>query len=864
EDKDGFIGFQFLEVEFIEKARGVRVKVWPYYLHEKRNEFVPDRERWPGQEGRPYFIIDTLKSSLSEKRIAAAPLQIPGDYQRWVREFHSTLPTDQLARKGEVILVSLPQVYIPLETANPFHKPLDEKRMKKGHKLPVESGLLEGEEQEKEEAKEPVNIDIEELMGRVNCLLLEGKAGMGKTTLIKHLAYSLTCGTGPAALKGYLPIMVFLKDFWPIYQMELRSEKGDENNQKLLKITFVSLLGQYFEKFRCPLTIEIVKAFLAKNQALILLDGLDEVPDTLRSNLVTLIHQFQFENEKSRFLITGRPHGNEGRGMECFGKHHRQIEFLEEKKVETFITKWFRAVSGQAKGMADLTANDMISDIRLHEHAGVFTRNPLLLTALCIFYLVGGKRIPDQRADLYDRIVGNLLYRRFHDAQKPGEVNRVQEFLMLLAYTMHSGKIKSIEPGEAKEFLKEKYPKKQDESPSDYKMRLKERFNGIEPVCGLLNRLSSADIEFSHLSFQEFLGAKYMLDMDIDYKKYLEDPWWEESLLLYTGLMNLEMKKRSNGVVKEMLDMKSQRLQLLGARALRDFLYSKRDETVVNTAREKLITLIDSGTSLEKRFEAGEILGSLGDSRIKPPPMVCVEAGEFTRGSGKNEDEQPIRQIYLDEYMMGKYPVTNEEYKDFMADDGYKKKEFWTTEGWQWREQKNIFEPVYWHDRKWNGPNFPVVGVSWYEAAAYAKWLSQSTGDKCALPTEAQWEKAARGSKGLVYPWGNEFDKNKCNSFEGGLGRTSPVGLFPGGESPYGCMDMAGNVWEWCGDWYEEDYYKKSPAKNPQGPSAGAGRVVRGGGWGGGGWGCRAAYRGAWFHPTFRGYVLGFRLVRAL
>jgi predicted NACHT family NTPase len=206
-------------------------------------------------------------------------------------------------------------------------------------------------------------------------------------------------------------------------------------------------LGQYFNKSRCPLTIETVNAFLAKDRALVLLDGLDEVAEVLRPDLVKLIHQFQFQHDKNHFLITGRPHGIEGKGIECFGKNHRKIEPLDEKKAETFISRWFRAVSGQAKGLAELTAGDMISDIRLNEHAGVFTRNPLLLTALCIFYLVGGKRIPDQRADLYDRIVGNLLYRRFHDARDQEKVTRVREYLMLLAYTMHTRNIKNIDPG---------------------------------------------------------------------------------------------------------------------------------------------------------------------------------------------------------------------------------------------------------------------------------------------------------------------------------------------------------------------------------------------------------------------------------
>jgi formylglycine-generating enzyme required for sulfatase activity len=248
--------------------------------------------------------------------------------------------------------------------------------------------------------------------------------------------------------------------------------------------------------------------------------------------------------------------------------------------------------------------------------------------------------------------------------------------------------------------------------------------------------------------------------------------------------------------------------------------------------------------------------------------MVAVEAGEFIRGSNKNDNEKPIRQIFLDEFMMGKYPVTNQEFKEFINDEGYKNKELWTPEGWKWREKESILEPLYWHDRKWNGPNFPVVGINWYEASAYAKWLSIKTGKNYALPTEAQWEKAARGSKGLVYPWGNKFDKNLCNNRELGLRRTSPVGIFPGGTSPYGCMDMAGNVWEWCADWYEKDYYKKSPAKNPIGPSIGSNRVIpnrviRGARWADVAWYCRAACRSG-IRRAIRDAALGFRLVRLI
>jgi formylglycine-generating enzyme required for sulfatase activity len=254
--------------------------------------------------------------------------------------------------------------------------------------------------------------------------------------------------------------------------------------------------------------------------------------------------------------------------------------------------------------------------------------------------------------------------------------------------------------------------------------------------------------------------------------------------------------------------------------------------------------------------------------------MALVKGGKFLRGSrGKLlrkssevlDDEKPQREIYLDAFMIGKYPVTNEEFKEFVDDGGYDKarKDMWSEEGWQWREENAISEPEYWHDRKWNHPNFPVVGISWYEAEAYANWLSEKTRHRYRLPTEAEWEKASRGTKGLKYPWGEDFDKNSCNSYESGLNRTSPVGIFSKGKSPYNCFDMAGNVWEWCSDWYEDKYYANSPDENPKGPSSGAYRVIRGGSWRSSAGGCRSAVR-AHCDSRNRDDGLGFRLLQEL
>jgi formylglycine-generating enzyme required for sulfatase activity len=392
-------------------------------------------------------------------------------------------------------------------------------------------------------------------------------------------------------------------------------------------------------------------------------------------------------------------------------------------------------------------------------------------------------------------------------------------------------------------------------------------FVEIEPNCGLLKRLSSGEMEFFHLTFQEFLAARQMVDLGKDYRDYLTKDWWNETLLLYAGFINLTEKKRSNDIVKELLNRPAgdenngYRLRLLGAKALRDFQATKRDEALIGLAREKLVQLVNSEMAVKERFEAGEILGVLGDPRLEVEDFLLVKGGKFIRGSKDWDNSKPVKEIDLADFLIGKYPVTNQEFSGFIEANGYQTKKWWSPEGWQWREKEKVCEPLFWLDRKWNGPNFPVVGVSWYEAEAYAKWLSEKTGEIYRLPTEAEWEKAARGSDGRKYPWVNQWKKEYCNS-EYQLGRTSPVGIFSKGESPYGCMDMAGNVWEWCADWYEENYYTKSPAKNPTGPENGSNRVIRGGSWNIVAECCVAVFRG-YDWPEYRGDDLGFRLVRS-
>jgi formylglycine-generating enzyme required for sulfatase activity len=202
--------------------------------------------------------------------------------------------------------------------------------------------------------------------------------------------------------------------------------------------------------------------------------------------------------------------------------------------------------------------------------------------------------------------------------------------------------------------------------------------------------------------------------------------------------------------------------------------------------------------------------------------LVRVRAGEFLMGSDPSKDklardeEQPQHPVYVSEFYIGKYPVTNAQYAAFVKAVKHRAPEHW--------ERGEVPS---------GKENPPVVYVSWDDAVAFYQWLSRETGKTFRLPTEAEWEKAARGTDGRIYPWGNEWDETKLNSEEAGPGDTTPVGQYsPDGDSPYGAADMSGNVWEWCADWFDEKGYQrraKSAVRDPQGPKTGKDRVLRGG-----------------------------------
>ncbi len=203
---------------------------------------------------------------------------------------------------------------------------------------------------------------------------------------------------------------------------------------------------------------------------------------------------------------------------------------------------------------------------------------------------------------------------------------------------------------------------------------------------------------------------------------------------------------------------------------------------------------------------------STSPSDFVEPEMVCIPEGWFWMGCETGRDEEkPVHRVWVDAFELAARQVTNADYARFLA------------------ATKHPI-PLYWDDPNFNHPQQPVVAPSWFDAVAYCEWLSKMTGRRYRLPTEAEWERAARaGVEGKLYPWGDARPESLPDYATRWKMGPEPAGLYP--PNAYGLYDMCDNVHEWCADWYDPGYYARSPERNPQGPAQGSRRASRGGSW---------------------------------
>ncbi|MBN1813550.1 MAG: SUMF1/EgtB/PvdO family nonheme iron enzyme [Anaerolineae bacterium] len=323
---------------------------------------------------------------------------------------------------------------------------------------------------------------------------------------------------------------------------------------------------------------------------------------------------------------------------------------------------------------------------------------------------------------------------------------------------------------------------------------------------------------------------------------------------------------------------------------------AEQHEPIRNGLTRSLVDILDQNppvTSIATRIKVGDILGQLGDPRFTSnyllPEFMLIPARIFWMGSSEAEigqlmqerggclqmEEMHKHRIELASFAMACYPTTNAMFQCFVNAGGYAEKSWWkeAINAGLWAAGKiedawgnTRDQPVFWDNAHYNRPNQPVVGITWYEAVAYCHWLTRNLndGNTYCLPTEAQWECAARGIRHYCYPWGSEWMPGRANTYELGLGRATPVGIFADCMSSEEILDLSGNVWEWCTDWYSHDTYDlraNCVTQNPVGPSSGTCKVLRGGSWAEHRDSARCASR-FWVRPDDRTEDIGFRIAR--
>ena len=240
---------------------------------------------------------------------------------------------------------------------------------------------------------------------------------------------------------------------------------------------------------------------------------------------------------------------------------------------------------------------------------------------------------------------------------------------------------------------------------------------------------------------------------------------------------------------------------------------------------------------------------------LMPKPFKWIEI-PGKQGAMKTDESNVVLEIPPERYWIAKYPVTNAQFRKFYDAAGYETEHWWTPRGWQIRQQEGWVEPLYWTDKWYTKSDNPVVGVSWYEAVAFCLWLSEMTDEKIMLPTESEWQYAAQGEDGRIYPWGDKWDCKLCNNSVKpcNSNRTTSVQQYEvKNKSPFGVVDMVGNVWEWCLTDYEDrinDY--ESDANR---------RVLRGGAWININKGDLCCHYRYGYDARLRDYGRGFRIV---
>jgi len=766
------------------------------------------------------------------------------------------------------------------------------------------------------EAADSAPVELTKVLERQRVLIV-GDPGSGKTTFLKRVAYGL-CNTRlgldaptTAATLGLpaeaLPLWVPVAELAEHVQNSLNLPTDHPTTG-----TDPGWIAHYIacrSKGAAGLPVEFWEEAMETGTAVVLLDGLDEAPTRQqRQAVAAMLAAAAGAYPRCRFVVASRPPAAEDQSvLPAF--HHARINDLDEQEMERFLSRWCECLFSESPTRLKEHRDELLAALRARQDIRRMARTAVMLTAIAVVHW-HEERLPEQRADLYDSVLIWLARSRQLKPERPtAEACLGLHQELALAMQRHpEGRQVQVPRRWAAEQIADCFDggrRREQTDAAEAFLTQDELDSGIIVKRG-------DDIRFWHLTFQEYLAARAIAARPEDEQRTLlvatpklYEPEWREVVLLLAGVLHRQGRKWKvdtffgdvlNALGKKpKLPTQARCAGLLGA-VLRDL--SAVDYKPSDARYEKMMNVVEGIFDAERAKDvdikvaiaAAEAFGQAGDPRFAGPlaPLrdanhdhwVCIPAGEFWMGaqnderSGRNYDpeawgkdsewpECPVHQVNLSEFRIGRYPVTVCEYALFVDDGGYGQERFWTAGGFGEEDKPGEWETQLEH------PTRPVVYVSWHEACAYAAWATvrlREAGHEgdVRLPTEAEWERAARGTEGCKFPWGGDEPNDRLMNYGQKVGNPTPVGVYPLGASPEGICDLAGNVWEWCQDHYH-DSYDGAPADGSawEDRDADSPRVWRGGGWVGIPQICRAASRGRLL-PVDRYDVIGFRVLCSL
>ena len=837
--------FQWIQLSPTGKRVRVHFRAW---LH---NAWTIDRNQPDCPEGWTEFDLGTPVQVAPDPGHPAAPV-IPPAYLQWLQRTCADVSLlGQEVQKGQAITLS--QVYVPALIKMSVQIFGELPSFDVARRLDGEIGRL---------------VPLLKTLDKQS-LYVPAPAGAGKSTFCRWAALQSIPSAElshpvpapiefteptPVDLRRRLPLLVLLREFG-------RRMDCGRGERVWRQVDFERALATWVDRSQLPgLTGALLKAHLKAGSAFLLLDGLDEVPPSETREGVTVFPREllvsgiadalpAWRTAGNRILLTSRPYGLDEAGLHRLGLPSAPLEPLPKALQDLFITRWFHTLGKPEK------TPDLIATIGARKDVAPLVENPMLLTSLCVQYDSGGN-LPEDRYDLYRSIVNSVLHNRF-----PGEAREREPALRRLeaiALGMHEGEadaprtipVPEISWVEVEQWLArfaELNPayEKGSVGPAIQREELLTR-------SGLLLPRPGERAAFYHLTFQDFLAAQRLVRngnaLDRVFRERGATPEWRSTLLfLFAAQIAIRDAQWGLNLLQRLIADQDRTVvkanpapAVFIAEALELCVAKKYavPDRLTEDFRRLVLAAIEEEIELQWRQALGLCLGRVGDPRIfdlrDARAYVEVPAGTYPYGAEGEEVKIEVP------FLLGKYPVTNSQYRAFMEDGGYAKREYWSAAGWAWREKQGVTEPRLWRDRRLNGPNQPVAAVSFWEADACCRWAGGR------LPNEREWEAAARGREGFAYTWGNDWEDGICNSREAGLGVTSAVGLFPRSrQARFGLEDLAGNVWEWCND--------------VVGRSS---RVLRGGSYFVTYWDLRASFR-IGYRPEDKDWFIGFRCVLA-